>query len=356
MSASGLATVPVDAALPLLASMLDPATAAGLLASEPGAVRVRSLRYKPGRRLVVEYDVGAARTAVAAVDRKAGPFPVVQWYPIDSALPALGLPGGELAAALGIVPATVERLGYKPFARATLRLGDRVVKLYASAPKLLAAATALRRVTGAVPGAGLLGVSESLRATVQAFVPGERPDALPAAGEAGALLARLHRLDPASLSRVGPERRLAEARRAATLLASVLPEVATRAEALARRLQGGAPTASEAVTSHGDFEPGQLIQSADGLALVDFDELCSSAPADDLAWYAAHAARGRGDDQERVEAVVDALVAGYGRRPHDLGWYLAASILARAPFPFRRQDPRWPDRVERLVAAAEAFS
>jgi Phosphotransferase enzyme family len=358
MSAAGLATAPVDDALPFLGPMLDPAAAARLLGAESSAVRVRSLRYKPGRRLVVEYDVGPApaRTAVAAVDRKAGPFPVVQWYPIDAALPALRLQGSELAAALGIAPAAVERLGYKPFARAALRLGDRVVKLYASVPKLRAAAVALGRVRGAVQGAGFLGVSESLLATVQAFVPGERPEALPAAGEAGALLARLHRLDPASLRRVGPERRLAEARRAATVVAAVLPEVATRAEALARRLEGTAPNGGEPVTSHGDFEPGQLILSGDGLALVDFDELCASAPADDLAWYAAHAARGRTGDEEAVEAVLDALVAGYGGRPDDLVWYLAASILARAPFPFRRQDPRWPDRVDRLVEAAEAFA
>jgi aminoglycoside phosphotransferase (APT) family kinase protein len=358
MSAAGLATVPIDAALPFLGPMLDPAAAAQLLGSEPGAVRVRSLRYKPGRRLVVEYDVGTApaRTAVAAVDRKAGPFPVVQWYPIDADLPALRLQGPELAAALGIAPAAVERLGYKPFARAALRLGDRVVKLYASARKLHAAASALGQVTGTVPGAGFLGLSESLRATVQAFVPGERPEALQAAGEAGALLAGIHRLDPESLRCVGPGRRLAEARRAATLVAAVLPEVATRAVALARRLEGAAPKSGEPVTSHGDFEPGQLIRSGDGLVLVDFDELCASAPADDLAWYGAHAARGRTGDEEAVEAVLDALVAGYGGRPDDLAWYVAASILARAPFPFRRQHPYWPDRVDRLVAAAEAFS
>jgi phosphotransferase family enzyme len=356
MSAAGLATVPADAALPLLGPMLDPAAAARLLGSEPGTVRVRSLRYKPGRRLIVEYDMGGTRTAVAAIDRKAGPLPVVQWYPIDPALPALAMPGRELAAALGIAPATVERLGYKPFARAALRLGDRVVKVYGSAPKHRAAAGALGRIAGATPGAGFVGVSEALRATVQAFVPGTRGEALLDAGEAGSLLRRVHRLEPASLRYVGPERRLAEAGRAATLVAAVLPDVAPRAEALARRLEDRAPRGGELVTSHGDFEPGQLIRAREGLVLVDFDELCASAPADDLAWYAAHAARGRAGDQDAVEAVLGALVAGYGRRPDDLGWYLAASVLARAPFPFRRQAPDWPARVDRLVAAAEAFA
>jgi hypothetical protein len=356
MSAAGLATMPLDPALPFVELLLDPAAAAALVGAEPETIRVRSLRYKPGRRLVAEYEVDGTRSVVAAIDGKTGALPVVQWYPVDVAMPGLALAGEELAAALGIAPAQAVRLGYKPFARATLRLGAHVVKLYGSAAKFEAAAGALRRLAGAVPGARFVSASEPLRATAQAFVPGARAETLRDAAEAGSLLERLHGLDPAGLRAVGPERRLAEARRSSAVLGVVAPRAGTRADALVGLLAEALPVGPERVTSHGDFEAGQLIRAGEGLALVDLDDLCTAAPADDLAWYAAHAARGTQGDSEALDTVVAALAQGYGRRPDDLAWYLAASVLARAPFPFRRQEPHWPERVKRLVATAEAIA
>jgi hypothetical protein len=46
-------------------------------------------------------------------------------------------------------------------------------------------------------------------------------------------------------------------------------------------------------------------------------------------------------------------VAGYGERPEGLPWYLATMMLRRAPHPFRRFEPEWPDRIEAMVRAAE---
>jgi hypothetical protein len=355
MSAARVAARPLDAALPFLERLLDPGSAALLVGTEPGTVRVRSLRYKPHRRLVVDYDADAG-PVVAAIDVKAGALPVVQWYPVDAALPALAVPGRGLAAALGIEPARAERLGYKPFARATLRLGGHVVKLYGSASKFAAATAALVRLSGVLSGARFVTASEPLRATAQAFVPGPRAETRRDAVEAGALVRWLHRLGADGLRRVGPERRLAEARRAAAVLGVVAPEAGARAETLGRRLSAKVPTGQAWTTSHGDFEAGQLIRAAGALTLVDLDELCAAAPAGDLAWYAAHAARGTDDDPGRIDAVLAALLDGYGHRPGDLAWYLAASVLARATFPFRRQQPDWRERVGRLVATAEMIA
>jgi hypothetical protein len=355
---------PADPVLPGFSRALDPTAMADVLARSLGApveqARVRYLRYKPGRRLVVEYDVvaedGSAHSSVCAIDRKRQPLELLQWYPFDACLPALALPPAELARAFSSVPETekAERLGYKPLARATVRLGDCVVKLYASASKHAAASSALERVARSdVPGAAFLGSSAELRATAQRLLAGTTPDALDAAPAAGALLRRFHALGGERADRA-PQRRLEEAARAAAVVSAVAPAVAQRVAALLARLSRTLPAAREIVTAHGDFEPGQLLADEEDLVVVDVDELCAAAPAQDLAWYAAHTARGRPDDLERARETLEALCDGYGTRPAGLEWHLAAAILARAPFPFRRQDPDWPERVEALVAAAGA--
>jgi aminoglycoside phosphotransferase (APT) family kinase protein len=358
MSAAELAGTPVDPAVPSFGRLLDPVAATELVGVEEEAVYVRRLWYKPGRRLVAEYEVvgdEGDRTVVARSDRKLGPLPSVQWYPVDAALPALALAAEELAVRLGLPPEEPKRLGYKPFTRAALRIGAHVVKLYASRLKYEAAADALERVEGAVPSAPLEYASPGLRATVQAFVPGVAVDTLAAAPAAGGLLRRLHRIGREGL-RPCPDRRLGESRRAAALVEAVAPELAARAHRLAARLEQYPPAYAALVTSHGDFEPGQLIGTPDGLKVVDLDELCVSAPADDLAWYAAHAARGRPDDETSVRAVLAALLRGYGGRPADLEGHVAASLLVRAATPFREQAPNWRERTEHLLAAAEVFA
>jgi hypothetical protein len=90
------------------------------------------------------------------------------------------------------------------------------------------------------------------------------------------------------------------------------------------------------------------------MAVIDLDELCLADPALDLATYAADVVRGRTGDLAGVEAVLEPLLDGYGGRPADLDWHLAAAILGRAAHPFHRQVPAWPERVEAMVATAEA--
>jgi aminoglycoside phosphotransferase (APT) family kinase protein len=111
------------------------------------------------------------------------------------------------------------------------------------------------------------------------------------------------------------------------------------------------PATERAVTSHGDFHRGELIRRGGELAVLDVDEACLSAPARDLATYAAHSAT---HDDGDAGTVLEALLAGYGARPDGLRWYLSASLLRRAERPFRILDEDWPTRVEELVDAAEA--
>jgi hypothetical protein len=72
-----------------------------------------------------------------------------------------------------------------------------------------------------------------------------------------------------------------------------------------------------------------------------------------VASYAANVVSGRPGDLERADAALDALLSGYGGRPADLDWYLAALLLRRAPSPFRLHKRRWPERLGAMVAAAE---
>ncbi len=359
-----VAIPPADPCLPNLRRLLDAEAAAGVLRGSlrvaPDSVRVVAVRYKPRRRLVVQYEVAAGETllrAVALLDAKEAGC-LVQLWPHDRALPALRLPPHELAAKLGIEPNEPrERLGYKPFARATLRFGPHVAKLYASEEKWRRAAAALERMTRERFGdATLERVAAELRTTVQGFVGGDAPSCFEGAGPGGALLRGLHALSAAGLRAVNAPERLAEAGRGATLAATLVPALTARVDKLAETLATRLPAHMPLVVAHGDFEPGQLIAGERGLTLVDVDELCAAPRADDLGRYAAHAVRGGEGDIDAVHETLALLAEGYGMRPDGVEWYVTASILARSAAPFRHQQSDWPDRVEAFVGAAEQMA
>ena len=134
----------------------------------------------------------------------------------------------------------------------------------------------------------------------------------------------------------------------------MLPELGGRLDALVRRLAGALPAGLPLVPAHGDFHVDQLLVRDGDIAVVDFDGLCVAAPALDLATYAADVVRGRPGDHEKLQAVLEPLLEGYGDRPDALDWHLAAAVLARAAHPFQRQVPGWRERVEATVAVAEA--
>ena len=90
------------------------------------------------------------------------------------------------------------------------------------------------------------------------------------------------------------------------------------------------------------------------IAVVDFDGLCVAAQALKLATYAADVVHGGQGDLEKLQAVLEPLLEGYGDRPNALEWHVAAAVLARAAHSFQRQVPGWRDRVEATVAVAEA--
>jgi ATP-binding cassette subfamily B protein len=393
---------PSDPALPALGRLLDAEAMAPVLQRtlSPGSpspdVRVEYLRYKPGTSLLVHYRVGVGDRRYDAVARIAAsasmakraaraenmalaekvdgrsPAPsalvydpeldaLLQWLPLDLALPALALRPHELAAALrehGVAAPADEPavLSYRPHRRAVLRLGDHVVKIYAAQQDFVAATAGLRASSSlpSVPTPRLEAALPARRLTAQSVVRGSPPGDDHATLQATAQLVReLHAARVDGLGARPPRAQLEAATASARLVEALMPELGPRLALLLARLEAALPDVDSLVPSHGDFHARQVMGCGEGLALIDFDEMCAAPAAFDLANHAAHLVRGAEGELDRSRAVLDALVEGYGARPAGLDWYLATSILRRAPFPFRCLDDHWPERVQAMTAAAE---
>jgi aminoglycoside phosphotransferase (APT) family kinase protein len=196
-------------------------------------------------------------------------------------------------------------------------------------------------------------VMPELQLTCQALLSGHRPDDREATRAAGAELSSLHTSDTNGLHPFTPDDQLMAAAASAGSVIAVVPELEQRLQALLRTLETTAPDAGTLLPSHGDFHANQLLELDGGLAVIDFDEMCAAPAALDFSSYVAHLVDGRTDDLDSAALALGGLVQGYGERPRGVSWYLATSILRRSPFPFRFMEPRWPTRVENMVAAAE---
>jgi hypothetical protein len=396
------APIPADPALPQLATMLDPEAMQDTLATllGPGRalddVRIAYVRYRPGARVLVRYAVTeAAETheAVALADarsdlaarvaspenhalchRAAGRVPartplsyveplqaLVQWPPLDVALPVLAEPAELLLADLvrqGVRPADEADLPrlvkYKPLSRAVLRLDGYVLKAHPRDSSLERSALALRAVERlGLRTASLVATVPRWRVEVQSLVPGERPaSAAGAAGAAGAVLAELHAADLVELPTTLPADRLAETVDAADLVATIAPALAPRAHALAARLSDALPD-EPLVTSHGGFHVSQLLVDEHGeVGVIDLDGACRAPAAGDVASFGVSLVRGPGDLDAAFDAL-STLCGAYGSYPRGVPWYLSALLLRRARLPFTRFRPGWVDELDTRLAAAE---
>jgi hypothetical protein len=388
--------LPFDPWLPSLPAVLDGRQMARWLTEAldgwPVEATPKYLRYKPASKATVLYEVTVAgRRTVAVVTVKVGnaartlrlpdaaevarrahdrclspkpfqllpePGALVEWYPARVSMPGLAFDPARLAGVLeaaGISPPQEAPVlvSYKPERRAVQRWGSVYVKSYADAGEHLRAASAAERAArlpGIASSAPVARIDEE-RLLALAELP--RSDVAGAPREIGALLARLHAArvggglegSPAGLQ-------LALARSTAMHVAWLLPELEGPLQsvlaALARRL----PDDAAFVTSHGDLHLDQVIPTADGLALIDFDQMCLAAPARDPAALAAHLVRGGEDDLSAARTTLDELLAGYGHSPAGLDWHLAAAILGRATYPLRELRPDWPRRIARMVEDA----
>lgn len=396
-----LTSIPPDRALPHAPSLFDPDLMSAILGRSlppdrrPRDVRIKYVRYRPAKSIVVTYKITVGETAnaafawvdadadlpahamapksaelVAKVDRRTPartPLAyeseldaLIQWLPLDVALPAMAEPAERLRdrimeAGLEIEADDVPRIvKHKPMTRGVLRFAHHVAKVYADGNSLAAAVRALEASSSLpFPTAQCTTVVPELLLATQSLVPGTRPDGgAETTGQAGALLAVLHAVSFNELPVELPRDLLRRGAGQTRLLKTVVPSLATRLDRLMARLEAGLPS-DKLVSSHGDFRDGQLLQSDGELGVVDFDYMCAAPAARDIANYAASLVQ-RADDLTRAAETLDVLVEAYGRRPPGVPWYLANHLLRRARSPFVRWAPDWPAKVEERLEAAES--
>jgi ATP-binding cassette subfamily B protein len=394
---------PPDPALPQLERLLDPDEMAPVLRRSLGRdtahldVRVRYLRYRPRKNLVVHYDVGLREglfdaVAIVAADRDLArwvaeptyrqlaemvdgraPAPeplsyvpelkaMLQWLPLDISMPALAHDPVQLRVQLQAAGVEIAAFGddprllaYEPRRRAVLRLDGHVVKVYAEEREFAAALAGIEaaRQLGGVVTPASEATLERLQLTCEAVVPGTQPEERDGAAAAGSVLAALHRSQVDRLRPFSATQQFKAAVAATDAVLDVAPELGEQIQAVLATLELTRPDLETLVPAHGNFHVRQLVEVNGSVAVIDFDNVCSAPAALDLATYAAHLVNGNEDDLSAAAAVLDDLVEGYGSRPRGLSWYLATSILRRAPAPFQSLSPHWSVRTQKMIDAAE---
>jgi aminoglycoside phosphotransferase (APT) family kinase protein len=357
----------------------------------------RYIRYKPGNKAIILHDVNldgeptwavvtvasrkdlerASRTPEAAViaDR-ARPRALVgepiayltdigaliEWYPANLAMPGLSTPTDELHAGIAeFAGATGDKdeptlIHYRPERRAVMRWGDVYLKAYAVDEHYERAILGLEFPLS-VPGIVTPRIAKAMpqyRMAAQTAIPGGAPARdRESRIEMGQVLADLHQAPLGPLPELTPTGFLDAVKTTARQVTSLLPHLADEVATLLKALEVDVPNLKRPVVSHGDFHRRQAITIDGGLALIDFDSICIAHPAYDVAKFAASQINGR-RGLDRAFEWLDDLVEGYGRRPADIEWHIAASVLRRSSKSFRFLHPDWPESIEAMVSQARA--
>ena len=308
-----------DPGLPGLPTALDPAGASSLLAGrvEVRGVAVEPVRYRPGQRAVLRYDV----------DTGDGPPTFFAKVVSDGV--------ASMAAACAHLHERAAA-GEGPFVPAPVAVDERLQVL----------------VLPAVEGGSLHRIVFDPTVALAA-----RVDAFRLAGRA---VARLH-AGPPPPNTVVPADDVDELHRAAGALRAVDATLHERWRAVLDALARVEGTPPVAVASHGALRTDQILVTADGPALLDLDGFCAAPAARDLGNVVAYLrwrAMRRPEDAAVVTAGRDALLAGY----EDEGGSVAAEALARfealsllkiAARRYRNLDvDEWPLAPELVDAAA----
>jgi hypothetical protein len=325
-----VARIAPDPALPQLPMLLDVERIAPVLARTLGRdvtdARVAYVSYEPGESVLVQYEVaadGERHHAVALADAEAdlgaraearesrelvrevgGRTPartplaydhdagvIVQWSPLDLALPAFALPAERLREHLEQADVEIgddppQLIHYKPGRRAALRFGDHFVKIYASGGLFKRSVHNLRAVEPLpIRTPRCEAAISDLRIEVQSLVAGRPPGGShEVAREAGALLARLHAAQLDGLRSAPSGYWLKSAAKSARVLAAVVPSLERRLESFVGELERRSPD-DGVVPCHGDFDVRQLLDLDGDFGMVDFDRMSTAQPALDLASY-----------------------------------------------------------------------
>jgi aminoglycoside phosphotransferase (APT) family kinase protein len=317
-----------DPALPGLAVALDPAAVRTRLEEAAGVevdhCRVVPVRYRPGQRCIVRFDLATA----------AGPVSYFGKLLREGA--------GRAAAAVTAIRAHAEQ-------EAGL----------ACVPHAIPWCDAELVLSEAAPGRKLSGLLTALLATPESL-PHERARQL--VSDLGSLLGAVHTTPGVDVPTYGPVEEVAELAGYLPLARRVDPPVAAPLDRLIHELAGTLPRTDDVVLGHGSFRTGQVLAAPAGLTLLDLDGLYRGDPARDVGnalAYLTWTAIRRPETGPGVKQLLGALVEGYGARgPHldqaRLRWWQAASLVKIAGRRYRQLATHQWSLVPQLLHEADA--
>jgi Ser/Thr protein kinase RdoA (MazF antagonist) len=416
LTAADRAVVERDRALPGLATLLDSEEFLAVLRPYLPDLEIQSarrtyLRYKPRVNCLAAFELETSKETLRVYGKAYGSDApvklakgrirrqsrsplgaghivledraiVVSAFPNDSKLPGLSrLAGSESARNLlesvfrgGCRATEIRTIQYKPERRYVARLeadGTAVAALKIYTPG--GYREARRPAVGFSPGEvlrvpRLLGKSDRIGAIGTSWMPGRplsqvlcEPELDPAKLTAvGAALAELHAQEPKGLPSRLLEAEIASLRALARFVAFLVPDLAARAWALARRftsLLRKTPASWNAI--HGDFYAKQVLLDGARVVLLDLDAGSRGDGAADLGLFIAHLER----DALRgmlapgsVEPLTRAFLEGYSlatprRAPVEL--YTSLGLFRLLHHPFRHCEPSWIAGTEAILARAE---
>ena len=184
------------------------------------------------------------------------------------------------------------------------------------------------------------------------------------ARQLGQLLARFHAQPCVPVPRWGQRDQLEQLDQ--TLAATGLVDVAlaARVHDVCDLLAGARPAPTTDVQSHGSFRPGNVVMGASGrLVLLDTDGVAHAEAERDLGSLLAHLTW-QGIRQPHNADLLNLAAAAFSRayeeeghpiEAHALRWWQAAALLLIAARRFRRLETDGWGRVPALVAAAQAL-
>ncbi len=173
--------------------------------------------------------------------------------------------------------------------------------------------------------------------------------------ECGAALGRLQSGSANQVPRLSRQSELAALDATAQLLAALLrlesPQDAQRAVAIHAHLRRWLERQPEqSVLCHGDFYDKQLLLTAQGLTLLDFDDACAGDPRLDVANFVAHRLR-QGDKQG--EQILAALLDGFPNERRallrNISGYVAVRLFLLSHHPFRALQDNWLEATRHLL-------
>jgi Phosphotransferase enzyme family len=191
----------------------------------------------------------------------------------------------------------------------------------------------------------------NLRMTVHGEAPGTRLTELQGAElnawmePVAAALARLHEAKVPGLPPHSAAQEIDELRAAADTAAALLPDRRAEIGMLADRLAAGLAAARPRTqtTIHGSFHDDQVLVGDAGVVLLDLDSAATGDPLLDVGHFASYLSA---SGQTAARA---AFLDAYGG---EAPLFEAAALLRWSSLPFRRLEPGWPAAMERRLELA----